>query len=250
MNRVCVKNSYQDTASQWYNPALAGALTFSRFLFNRKIYEHVIELLRTLTPDDYAQFLNSYISSGIKAYGSHWRYADICTVLLMLSSKLHIENYLEIGVRRGRSMAMVASQQPQAVMVGFDLWQPGYAGMENPGPEFVVQELTRIGFKGELELVSGDSHVTVPEYFSAHPEAFFDLVTVDGDHTKAGARVDLETVIPRIRVGGALVFDDITHPKHRYLMDVWHDTVASREDFSTYEYRELGYGVAFAVRMS
>ena len=36
--------------------------------------------------------------------------------------RLGVRDYLEIGVRRGRSMAMVASQAPDCSMLGFDLW--------------------------------------------------------------------------------------------------------------------------------
>jgi predicted O-methyltransferase YrrM len=96
----------------------------------------------------------------------------------------------------------------------------GYAGMDNPGPALVRSELARVDFRGGLEFVLGDSHKVLPAYFREHPEVYFDLITVDGDHSEAGARADLATVLPRLKVGGALVFDDIAHVVHPELAGV------------------------------
>ena len=43
-----------------------------------------------------------------------------------------------------------------------------------------------------------------------------------------------------------MVFDDIAHPVHPELNRVWTELVAGDERFSTFEYREAGYGVGFA----
>ena len=59
---------------------------------------------------------------------------------------------------------------------------------------------------------------------------------------------DLCTVIPVMSLGGAIVFDDIAHPKHPYLLAAWRLATMLDKGLSTYEYRGLGYGVAFAVR--
>jgi SAM-dependent methyltransferase len=49
----------------------------------------------------------------------------------------------------------------------------------------------------------------------------FDLVLVDGDHSAAGAMADLAGVQRLVKPGGFVVFDDIDHPAHRYLRQVW-----------------------------
>ena len=41
-----------------------------------------------------------------------------------LARELQPETYLEVGVRRGFSMAMVAARSPQVEIYGFDLWVP------------------------------------------------------------------------------------------------------------------------------
>jgi predicted O-methyltransferase YrrM len=156
---------------------------------------------------------------------------------------------LEIGVRRGRSIAMVASMTPKADLYGFDSWVPDYAGMENPGPEFVESELRKIGASGKIEFVSGDSHQTLPKFFAKHPELKLDLVTVDGDHSDEGARQDLLRVLPKIARGGAVVFDDVSHPLHPNLYQVWSNALQDCGlRFVSKAYTSLGYGVAVAVR--
>ena len=49
----------------------------------------------------------------------------------------------------------------------------------------------------------------------------FEIIPLDGDHTEAGAFDDLKNVIPNLSVGGILVFDDIAHPSHPYLLNFW-----------------------------
>ena len=76
----------------------------------------------------------------------------------------------------------------------------------------------------------------------------FEIIPLDGDHTEAGAFDDLKNVIPDLSVGGILVFDAIAHPSHPYLLNVWKKALAMFPFLSGFEYSELGYGVAFAIR--
>ncbi|WMW64115.1 class I SAM-dependent methyltransferase [Nitratidesulfovibrio liaohensis] len=89
----------------------------------------------------------------------------------------------------------------------------------------------------------------MPAHFAAHPDATYDLITVDGDHGPEGALRDLATVLPRLRIGGAIVFDDISHPELGYLRGIWQRVVQSQPNMSCHVYDETGYGVAFAIRM-
>jgi predicted O-methyltransferase YrrM len=122
--------------------------------------------------------------------------------------------------------------------VGRELW----------GPDFVRSELKKVGFKGKLELVSGNSHDTIPGYFRQHPDAYFDLITVDGDHSYRGASMDLRDVLPRLNIGGVVVFDDIASPQAVYLRDVWKRYVANQSRFANWEFNELGFGIALGIR--
>ena len=144
-----------------------------------------------------------------------------------LAKELQPVNYLEIGVRRGFSMAMVALRSPKTEIYGFDMWIKNYADVPNPGQSFVRSEMRKIGYEKEINLIDGDSHKTLPAFFGKkqaklrdclkmkwniknRPENF-ELILIDGDHSLLGAFQDLTDTIPHCAVGGVVVFDDI-HP--------------------------------------
>ena len=113
--------------------------------------------------------------------------ADINTALLALAAGLRPQSYLEIGVRRGRSLAMVASVCPACDIVACDMFIEGYGGMDNPGPELVRSELApcrlhRRARVRDRRLAQG----AAAHSSGQHPDRFFDLITVDGDHTRSG----------------------------------------------------------------
>ena len=145
-------------------------------------------------------------------------------------------------------MAMVLANCRDVEVVGFDMWMENYAGMENPGADFVKKEMIKVSPLARIQLIDGDSHETVPRFLAANPDILFDLITVDGDHSEKGALQDLRDVLPRLSTGGAIVFDDISHPAHRYLINSWRKAVAEDGCLAPYEFTELGYGIAFAVR--
>ncbi len=250
MLRTVYSRPASSEGSDFYSPVLVGPETLLRAATSPATMRDMLAVLARLEPDDYTRYLTRYCGEGHERFGEAWFYADICTVLLAAARVVAPRTYLEIGVRRGRSMAMVAHAAPRARMLGFDLWIQDYAGMENPGPDFVRSELAKLGHTGSIELVSGDSHVTVPELLARDPGLELDLVTVDGDHSDEGALADLRAVIPRLSLGGVLVFDDIVHPNHRYLTRVWRQAVAEDGGLVAGEYTELGFGVGFAVRVA
>lgn len=232
---------------EWYYPVIVTADMIGRKAIDAGTVRVVLALYQLLEEDDYIRTLKTYYTTGLERFGDAWQYADLVTAAYTSAQILRPTAYLEIGVRRGRSMAAVALAAPDCAFVGFDRWTENYAGMPNPGPEFVRQELKRVGHRGPVEFVSGNSHQTVPAYLEEHPDAFFDLIVVDGDHSNRGAAEDIATVLPRLKVGGALLFDDISHFKHT-LIDVWRHFFVDNPRFSSWEFRDLGYGVGIAVR--
>lgn len=233
--------------NSWYQPVLLGTSTLGNLATSSACLHQVIEIIKCLEADDYINFMLAYCEDGLGRYGERWQYADILTVLLAAAQLVRPQSYLEIGVRRGRSMAMIAATCPSCQIVGFDLWMNHYAGMPNPGPDFVSAEMKQLGYSGQITLIRGNSHETVKNFINENPDKYFDIITVDGDHSKRGAEEDLITVLSRVKIGGVLVFDDISHPNLPYLIDVWYH-VLSDSRFTTWEYTDLGYGVAFAIR--
>jgi hypothetical protein len=221
----------------WYYPVLVTAEMLGRKAADAGTVRVVLALYQMLQEDDYIAVLKRYYGAGLERFGDSWQYADLVTAAYASAEMLRPSSYLEIGVRRGRSMAAVALAAPTCDFVGFDRWTENYAGMPNPGPEFVRDELKRVGHRGNVEFISGNSH----------PGAFFDLIVVDGDHSDQGAAEDIACVLPRLKVGGALLFDDISHFKHT-LIDVWRHFFLDNPRFSAWEFRDLGYGVGIAVR--
>jgi predicted O-methyltransferase YrrM len=148
-----------------------------------------------------------------------------------LANELRPASYLEIGVRRGFTMAMVVSRVPRVRAFGIDMWKEAYAGSENPGPSFVASEIAKFGPERAPTFLSGNSHDVLPVFLGtasgglirarklraarkARPEAF-ELILVDGDHSLLGAYADLAATLPRLAVGGVLVFDDVApDPAH------------------------------------
>lgn len=188
-------------------------------------------------------------------YRETGQWFDTATFLNWYAQYVKPERYFEIGVRRGRSMAQVLVQSPTTKAFGFDMWIPDYASdpakgivVANPGPEFVQSELKKVGVKNPPTLTKGDSHVTVPKFFAdaANPQ-LFDLMLVDGDHTADGARADLDIAFQHLAPGGALIFDDITHPAHLDLLDVWNEFIQKFPDH-LFIADKSGQGTAVAFR--
>src|SRR6185436_20476582 len=117
----------------------------------------------------------------------------------------------------------------------------------NPGPEFVRAELCKLGVTNPPALIAGDSRQTLPK-FLADPKspAQLNLIFIDGDHTRAGAKFDLDLAFARLAPGGALVFDDIDNPSHLDLRDLWNEYKAKFPDHLFIEHNHgAGTGVAF-----
>ncbi|MEX0786652.1 MAG: class I SAM-dependent methyltransferase [Dehalococcoidia bacterium] len=184
---------------------------------------------------------------GMGLFGQHWRHADQLTTLWAAATLIQPGSYLEVGVCRGRSAAVVGALRPQCAIYGFDMWIPDYAGAPNPGPDFVRDELRAAGHQGELVLESGDSRATLPAFLARHPDLYFDLITVDGDKSVLGVAHDYANALPRLKVGGIVVTDDIAmFPR---LRRVWDRVIERDGRFVSWEYAEGGRGVAAAIRV-
>jgi predicted O-methyltransferase YrrM len=247
---VPVSNTaYVEAGNQWYPPPVAGTSTLGRMVSGAAAVRRAMGVLERLECDEYHRYVLNFYRAGLGRFADDWGHADLYTTLAGLAVALQPRHYLEIGVRHGHSMAMVLTQAPGCAAVGFDMWVENYAGLEHRGKPFVEQQLHSLGYQRPVEFVDGNSATTVPAFLSAHPERYFDLITVDGDHSASGARIDLEHVLPRVTLGGAVVFDDVNNPSHPELRGVWVETMAAHPEFSGWMFDEVGFGAAFAVRM-
>jgi len=237
-----------ENRTQWYPPLMLSADALAESALGIDNAKAALQLIQSLDMDDYCKYLAEYYQEGMRRFGNNWRYADIVTVLLALTETLQPKSYLEIGIRRGRSVCAVASKASKCDLYMFDMWGANYAGMENPGPEFVTAELDKFLHTGKREFTNGNSHQTLKHFFNENPNLALDIVTVDGDHSYDGAAEDICDVLPHIKIGGAIVFDDVCHPKHLYLQEVWQNLVVDDPRFTSWTCKEIGYGVGFALR--
>jgi predicted O-methyltransferase YrrM len=243
------RTSYSNAdAPDWFPRLLLSVSTVKNKSTDVFTAQDVLAVTQLLEPDDYLVHIRSFYREGIKRFGDDWRYADILTTLAAATKLSKPKRYLEIGVRRGRSMAIVAALQPTCELYGFDMWIENYAGMANPGTEFVKKEMVNVGHRGPVTMITGDSHETLPAFFKGNPDITFDLITVDGDHSEEGASRDILDVLPYLSIGGMIVFDDICHPSHPELLGVWNKLIGENPCFSSYTYPDLGFGVALGIR--
>lgn len=204
-------------------------------------------------------------------------------VIAFLARELSPRTYLEVGVRRGFSMGMVIARAPEVDVFGFDIWVENYAGIANPGIDFVRREMETLGHEGRLRLFTGDSHETLPAFFhgeqehagsiadnsddhTENREGTFDLITVDGDHSLTGAYQDLVDTMPHCTIGGAVIFDDIApdlasvgveairaelgDDPHGWnnLLGVWRAIQSRFTNFVYFELCDCAPGVGVAIR--
>src|SRR5207244_145423 len=107
-------------------------------------------------------------------------------------------------------------ESPDVHAYSFELWAPNYAGLQGT-PETVMTKLeSLIGRRPQLRFVNGNSHETLLRFFAnqladagADAPQEFDVIVVDCDQSRAGAWWDLTELFGRVRIGGALLFDDL-----------------------------------------
>ena len=153
--------------------------------------------------------------------------------------------YLEIGTREGDSLRVVVENSHGiARIVCCDTWGGEWGGTGRGGHAHIDAMLATMLYDGEAMYLDGDSKQTVPTL-----DEQFDLVLVDGDHSAEGGRADLDNVLPLVAKGGCVVFHDITHPAHPYLLEVWQRWCDDHEELigATQVITE-GHGLGIAIR--
>lgn len=200
----------------------------------------------------------------LRQFGS-WASSHVCLMhVIARFPAAGPRRYLEVGVSEGISVLAVATAlQVQRLLSGADparplfdelvladTWQPHFGGMGRGSHEHVARRLSGLHVPlGPVQFLDGDSKATVPAYLGRRDGVAFDAIYIDGDHTYAGARADLDNVLPHL--GHMLFLDDIYHPAHCLkdrLLCLHRQLVARLQgDFYAFVNR-AGYGFAAFIR--
>jgi hypothetical protein len=138
-----------DYGKNFYGSVMLNPGTLAQLATAQETWQDILGFHHLLASDEYVQYLDAWYREGVTRFGKYWFYLDIVSVLYAAARCMQPRNYLEIGVRRGRSACTVARACPTVDIAAFDMWIPGYAGMENPGADFVRAELKRHGHTGQ-----------------------------------------------------------------------------------------------------
>jgi predicted O-methyltransferase YrrM len=243
-------------------------------LMARTVLPDVRHLLNSLYATEDDPNLRELWSVYDEAEARDLPYWDIRAAARAAARILQPRTYLEVGTRRGWSLAQVLAERPQAHGYIFELWTPGYGGTEQGSPSYIRDKMGEIVGRRHsptLTFVDGDSHETLPRFFAGElgaAPAEFDLICIDGDHSRLGAWWDLTDLLPRVKVGGALLFDDLeyagdeelgnrpesTHSRPAMpayvasLMDIWQAVHLLYPNFTYLTSPSLRYRAGIAVR--
>ena len=171
-------------------------------------------------------FVRNEIHQGLRIDGagsSSWVSWDA------LRSLEDVSTYLEIGTREGSSLYnMVLSNSDSLKEIHIvDTWESEYGGSGRGSHDHIAELLTEMNYSGAVVFHDGSSHDILP---SLELENHFDAIYVDGDHSYEGGLNDLNNVLPLVKPGGVILFDDIAHPSHLDLEDAFDKFVESNEN--------------------
>jgi predicted O-methyltransferase YrrM len=155
-------------------------------------------------------------------------------ILKEQSSKENIKNILEIGFNAGHS-AELFLQNSKANIISFDIGIHHYVD--------IGYKYLKSIYDKRLELVLGDSNVTVPQL---ETEIKYDLIFIDGAHTTPIAYNDIKNCKRLSHKDTILIIDDtikdekLMHSFNKEVNDAWNKCIEEgiveevyTEDFSS-----------------
>lgn len=140
----------------------------------------------------------------------------------------------EVGVKAGENIRRVLQQCPDFHFVAIDCWDPRFQ-YQNWGKhaqehnEILFDRVCRM-FPGRVEKFKGYS-LRMSGMFD---DESFDIVFIDGDHSRAACEADIVAWLPKVRRGGVICGHDYGHPKLpgvKEAVDTFFPSVALYDDY-------------------
>jgi predicted O-methyltransferase YrrM len=204
---------------------------------------NIMRILKKLNPGDtyYECYLGHLQKAGPDFY-------DTYLLLTEIGARMAPKRILEIGTRTGISLCqLLSSYLNHSVIeriVSVDPFPDGFASVN-----LVKKNLNYLNLPADkVEFMEMKSEEAIPILTAAGES--FDLIIVDGDHSKDMAYFDLLGADMLINEGGVIVFDDIS-PDGCDLLDVWERFQRRMAPAGQYLFAEPkmgGKGVAWCVR--
>ena len=124
----------------------------------------------------------------------------------------------EVGVNGGHSAFLMLYSNPLLKYIGNDIAE-FYHPEPRCHPEVYVPvafDILKSIFVGSVETIKGDCLIELPKYAKLHNTQHIDLLHLDG-HKETYER-DFFTMLPLMKPGGYVVFDDTQQPKVQELV--------------------------------
>ena len=116
----------------------------------------------------------------------------------------------EIGSYLGASTCFIAAaaKLKQGVLHCVDVWDNRAMGIEPPMNTFEEFSRNTSRFSDRIIVHRGEASITAPQV-----PGNLDLLFLDGDHSHAAVKADLENYVPKLKAGGVLLLHDFTYPE-------------------------------------
>lgn len=167
---------------------------------------------------------NHLKSVGIKvnqAEGRSESFLEKIRLIVRLVQQLNVmhptgSTVCEVGFNMGHS-ALYWLIVGASRVLSFDLGEHAYI---SPAATWLTER-----FPGRVQVIVGDSRVTVPSFHAMWPDVRCDLIFVDGGHTEAAAEADLRNFEPMAnRTHHIVLMDDVDNPD---VARAWDNLLAS-----------------------
>lgn len=132
-------------------------------------------------------------------YG-YMRPAQLEAYSALVRSSTRPRTYCETGFNAGHGTAAMLLSSPHLIAHTFDMFKGQYSRK--------AKDLLKMFFGKRLQVHVGDSHTTLGQV-AALGNVTCDIILVDGDHSLAGSRKDMEDFERLAACGATLLIDDL-----------------------------------------